>query len=174
MAGQWQPRLPGKRSNSNRENTKRSSRSAQLQSAAVHHHLCGGTRDMTDIIRRLRPSTATVPSTIVPGSPSETSETSAGRAEARSVATAGAASKHSVAGGVSHGCLGIAVAPARLETPASRILTWRSVVEEVLGDVEIEGSLIARSDTLLGISGSTLKISLLFEFSTCFFERARL
>ena len=47
-----------------------------------------------------------------------------------------------------------------LETPASRILTWRSVVEEVLGDVEIEGSLIARSDTLLGISGSTLKISL--------------
>ena len=32
------------------------------------------------------------------------------------MATAGAASKHSVAGGVSHGCLGIAVAPARLET----------------------------------------------------------
>ena len=56
--------------------------------------------------------------------------------------------------------VGTAVASAGLETPASRILTWRSVVEEVLGDVEIEGSLIARSDTLLGISGSTLKISL--------------
>ena len=55
---------------------------------------------------------------------------------------------------------GTAVASARLETPASRILTWRSVVEEVLGDVKIEGSLIALSDTLLGISGSTLKISL--------------
>ena len=31
-------------------------------------------------------------------------------------------------------------------------------MEEVLGDVEVEGSLIALSDTLLGISGSTLRI----------------
>ena len=36
---------------------------------------------------------------------------------APSAATAGAASKHSIAGGVSHGCLGTAVAPAaRFET----------------------------------------------------------
>ena len=75
----------------------------------------------TELIRRLRPSTATVPSTIVPSSSSEISETSAGRAEARSVATAGAASKYSVAGGVSHGCLGTAVAPARFETCKSYV-----------------------------------------------------
>ena len=67
----------------------------------------------TELIRRLRPATATVPSTIFPSS---SSETSAGRAEVRSAATAGAASKHSIAGGVSHGCLGTAVAPARFET----------------------------------------------------------